>query len=158
MLDREWKRYFRSGFEAGGRFTVTVAGMLRDIRAASPQDRPAYAASFGGFVRNCRTHVRIVLTRALIGQLGITPTQHVASFVMKSLFGVAASTATLDWFFADSSRDASVKHMSQARLILAQRGDQIERFRGLYLWFCAELQRRIGRIRGRLKKNRLQPH
>lgn len=154
MRDHEWKQYFRRGFEDRGLFTATVVGMLRDIRGASPKDRPACSASFGGFVRNCRTHIRIVLARAVIEQLGITPTQHVASFVMKWLFGVAASTTTLDWFFADPGRNASVKHMKQARVLLGARGDQVSRYQGLYQWYCAELQRRIGRIRGRQKRGR----
>lgn len=149
MLDREWKQYFKFGVEVGGLFNAAVADMLLEIQTASPKDRPAYAASFGGFVRGCQTHVRIVLARAMIRELHITPTQHVASFVMRSVFGRAASTATLDQHFAVPSRDASVKYMDAARLILARRDVQAIRYARLYEWYCGELKRRIMLLRVR---------
>ncbi|MEC4720426.1 hypothetical protein RY831_14785 [Noviherbaspirillum sp. CPCC 100848] len=75
--------------------------MLLDILAAGPMERPALAASFGGFVRNSQCHIRIVLANPMMANLGIKPTQHVTSLIMNLTFGRAAGMHTPAWYFAD---------------------------------------------------------
>lgn len=86
-----------------------------------------------------------------MSSLGITTTQHVAFEVMKQLFGASASTDMLDKLFADSDRDASEKHMAAARAALDSAPGMIERYSGLYEWYCAELKHRVAKIRAAVR-------
>ena len=144
MRNREWKEYFRREMhDTECKFESTVQAMLQGIREAEPKDRPALAASFGGFVRSHQSGARLVLAKAMMEQLHITTTQHVACMVMKTVFGTAASTNTLDACFAKSGRTANEKHVETARQALHQHPDQVKRYAGLYRWYCGALNRRI---------------
>lgn len=147
MRDDEWIYLCREHFKSAD-FEQTARDLLRAIREASEIERPRVAAQYGGFLRRERSHARVLLAGALMRDLAIEPTQHVASMIMLQAFDMAASTAELDRF-ALPGRDASVKHMDRARAIVDGNPLVVARYALRYLWFCDELKQQIARLRGR---------
>lgn len=152
MRDRDWKERFRAWlYHPAYQFEPVVRSMLLDIREAEQKDRPALAASYGGFIRSHQGGARIILAKAMMEQLHITTTQHVAFFVMKEVFKSAASTEALNASFAKSGRTANERHMTAARKVVHARQDQVGRYAGLYRWYCRLLDRRLASIKSSLR-------
>lgn len=146
MRDTDWMGLCQRHFTAPA-FEATVRQLLDAIRhASSATERARRAAELGGFLRRERSHARMLLAAALMKDLAIEPTQHVASVVMSKAFGTAASTASLD-AFALPGRDASEKHMTEARIALARCPEQVEAYGNRYSWYCRELKKHIARLR-----------
>lgn len=145
METAQWKAISLAHFE-DTKFRRAAADFLQAIWEASEKDKPRKAAEFGGFMRRQRTMARLVLADALMTELGIVQTQHVANLVMTFTFGTAARTAVLDRF-AEPGRDAGDKYTKPARASLARRPDLVLHFSQLYNWFCQELKNQIRKIR-----------
>lgn len=151
MRDRDWKRRFLADLDDIN-FQQAMRFHLQEIREAEDlPERQSAAGAYGGFRRNTRSRVRCDLARAMMEQLHITPTLHVAKFVMRQAFGMAASNEELDRRFAKTGRDATEKFMDEARKILASRPDQVARYGGLYEWFCRAEKRTARQIQQRMK-------
>ncbi|WP_371765582.1 hypothetical protein [Massilia sp.] len=128
-------------------FETFVLDQLKTIRTApTASDRARYAGSFGGFLRSARSSARLELAEAMMKELAVETTQHVAFMLMKKAFGQAAKTATLDRF-AKSGRDASEKHMSEACAAAADKEHLVERYGGMYAWYIKRLALQIARIK-----------
>jgi hypothetical protein len=151
MRDGEWKRLFINALRDLDH-VAAIKFHLEMIRTAETlPERQAAAGAYGGFRRVSRSWARCKLAGAMMDQLHITPTLHVAKFVMQKTFGQAAANDELDRRFAKRGRDATVKFMDEAREILAQRPDQVARYSGLYAWFCRAEKSECNRLR--LKTN-----
>jgi len=70
---------------------------------------------------------------------------------MRQLFGASASTDMLDKLFADPDRNASEKHVAAARAALGRATGQVDRYAGLYDWYCAELKHRVAKVRAAVR-------
>jgi hypothetical protein len=147
MRDGEWKKLFISALRDLDH-VAAIKFHLEMIRTAETlPERQAAAGAYGGFRRNSRSWARCKLAGAMMEQLQITPTLHVAKFVMRKTFGQAAGNDELDRRFAKRGRDATEKFMDEARKILAMRPDQVTRYTGLYEWFCRAEKNECTRIR-----------
>jgi hypothetical protein len=146
VRDREWIKRFRAELEDDD-FRRLVLSHLDRIRSAAPKDRPAEAASFGGLLRSLRCRCRINLAQSLIGELKITPTLHVAKYVMRQAFGEAAANTSLQRNFAQSGRDATEKYMNAARRTVVAHPALIEQHSRLYEFYCNALKRAVKKLK-----------
>lgn len=138
-------------------FAKAVQAHLAAIRdAPTIRERAREAGRFGGFMRATRSAARIELAMAMILELGVEPTQHVASMLMLRAFGQAAETATLD-YFATPGRNASEKYMDAARTAAAQQPSVIARYGQMYGWYIDRLALVIARLKGTKASPRPQP-
>lgn len=136
-------------------FVKTATAHLEAIRTAPDlRERAREAGRFGGFVRGMLSLARVELAEALIQELAVEPTQHVAFMLMKRAFSQAAETATLNQF-AKPGRDASEKHMDAARAAATKRPDVIARYRKMYVWYDKRLDAVIGALRAKARKQPL---
>lgn len=138
-------------------FAKAVEAHLAAIRdAPTIRDRAREAGRFGGFMRAMRSAARLELAKAMIRELEVEPTQHVASMLMLRAFEQAAETATLD-YFAKPGRDASKKYMDAARTAAAQQPGVIARYGHMYDWYIDRLDLVIARLKGKKARPRPQP-
>lgn len=146
MRDKDWKRLFLGALE-DIEHQQAIRFHLRQIREAKElPERQAAAGAYGGFRRSTRAWARCRLATAMMQDLHITPTLHVAKFVMRQTFGMAVANELLNRRFAKHGRDATEKFMDDARKILATQASQVARYGGLYAWFCKVEQRTTRKI------------
>lgn len=148
MREHEWMAKCNARFDSV-EFVKAVNAHLTAIREAeNKREWAREAGRFGGFLRSMRSLARVELVEALIKELAIEPTQHVAFMLMKRAFGQAAETATLD-HFATPGRDASEKHMDAARAAATKRSEVVEHYGALYAWYLKRLDLVIATLKGR---------
>jgi hypothetical protein len=147
MLDKEWKRLFLGALE-DIEHQQAVRFHLRQIREAEELPaRQSAAGAYSGFRRSTRAWARSRLATAMMEELHITPTLHVAKFVMRRTFGMAVANDVLNHHFAMHGRDSTEKFMENARKILAAHLGQVARYGALYAWFCKVEHRTARKIR-----------
>lgn len=152
----EWRRAHKArlnNFE----FKHFIAELLDWVRAADPKDRPARAGAFGGTLRSFRSGARIELTRMLMRELEIEPTQHTAKWVMLHAFNVAVGGTNLNRHHAMRGRDASRKYMDRAYEILpdprtgrepsADVRGKLRAYEAAYAWYCDELHAVVEKVK-----------
>jgi hypothetical protein len=138
-------------------FKAFVRDQLAAIHnATTTQEKARFAGRFGGYLRSLRSAARLELAEALMRELAIARTQHVAYMLMKQAFGEAAETATLDRF-AKPGRDASEKHMEEARVAAAAQPRVLARYAGMYHWYVERLALHIARLKGSRTRPRPRP-
>jgi hypothetical protein len=146
MNTRQWMRSKEALFRSVN-FEKLVGVYLEAVHSATTRrDRHAAAGQFGGFLRRLRAEIRLSLTRDLLDELAIEPTQHVAFYVMSTAFSLTARTADLDKF-AKPGRDASEKHMHAARHAVFSQPQTVRRYGVLYEWYCKRLAFHLARIK-----------
>jgi hypothetical protein len=156
MQPHEWMTKCEQCF-ADPVFQAFVRDQLAAIHnATTMQEKGRFAGRFGGYLRSLRSAARLELAEALMRELAIEPTQHVAYMLMKQAFRRAAETATLDRF-AKSGRDASEKHMEEARVAAAARPRVIARYASMYQWYVDRLDLHIAKLKGSRGRPRPRP-
>lgn len=138
-------------------FAAFVQDQLATIRnAPTRREKGRLAGAFGGHLRVNRSGARLELAEAMMRELAVEPTQHVAYMLMKKAFGQAAETATLDRF-AKPDRDASEKHMKSARAAAAAQPSILRRYASMYKWYVQRLDLHIARLKGKGARPRPRP-
>lgn len=153
MQMRQWMTQCEAELCSVGFIDAIKAHSTAIRNAQDPSERAREAGRFGGFLRLTRSAARLALAEALIVELGVVPTQHVASMLMKETFGEAAETATLDRF-ATPGRDASEKHMHEARAATVKHAAVLTRYGSMYAWYVERLDTVVASLRGARRKTR----
>lgn len=148
MQDKEWIDRWHARLRAQP-FTQAVNDHLDAIQEAeSVTELGRRLGQFGGYLRRQRERTRLDLTEALIKELAVTPTFHVARMLMVECFGkIVHNEALVEWF-ALPGRTHDTQHlMDLARHALAKHPHARARYRGLHDYYGKALKLRVKEIK-----------
>jgi hypothetical protein len=152
MDDGAWIQVWM-GVLRGPDFTDAVNACLDNIEEAeTAQELGKHCGIFGGLLRRHREQARLGLAEALMRELRIEPTIHVAIMIMNDAFGQIAHIGEIDALFARPGRVRDTQHlMTQAkRKIAADKASSdaaFERYGKLYSRYTFIQKARVKEIK-----------
>lgn len=145
------RRFKRSmiAFVHGDDFAAEIADLLAAIDAVADDGRARLSAlmRLRHAVALHEARARVALTHALIQQLQVVSTVHVARYLMRAACGQGVRNDWLVDAFALRGRRAVVKYMQDAVDALAAQPDLAPRYRAWYDWYRRLVARRVRELR-----------